>query len=75
MGMAEKGAANAKLPLLKVLHQSIMGGCYVGFGGLLSIVIAGVSRVPGTVPHVNMTSLRTAYFTPLIMGVDACRRE
>lgn len=41
LGMAEKGAANAKLPLLKTLHQSIMGGCYVGFGGLLSTVVAG----------------------------------
>ena len=40
-GMAEKGAANAKLPALKILHQSIMGGCYVGFGGLLSMVVAG----------------------------------
>ena len=39
--MAEKGAANANMPLLKVLHQSIMGGCYVGFGGLLSTVVAG----------------------------------
>jgi formate/nitrite transporter len=40
-GMAQKGADNAKLPLLKTLHQSIMGGCYVGMGGLLSIMVAG----------------------------------
>ena len=40
-GMAEKGAANANMPFLKILHQSIMGGCYVGFGGLLSTVVAG----------------------------------
>lgn len=39
--MAAKGADNAKLPVLKILHQSIMGGCYVGFGGLLSTVVAG----------------------------------
>lgn len=43
--MMEKGAANAKAPTLKVLHQSIMAGCYVGFGGLLSSVVAG--SVPG----------------------------
>ena len=41
MGMAAKGAANAKMSLPKVLHQSIMGGCYVGMGGLLSTVVAG----------------------------------
>lgn len=40
-GMAEKGAANAKMSVAKILHQSIMGGCYVGFGGLLSLSIAG----------------------------------
>mmetsp|Transcript_5998 Transcript_5998/g.17934 ORF Transcript_5998/g.17934 Transcript_5998/m.17934 type:complete len:306 (-) Transcript_5998:120-1037(-) len=43
--LAEKGAANAKLDPLKILHQSIMGGCYVGFGGLLSTMVAG--NVPG----------------------------
>jgi formate transporter len=26
---------------LKILHQSIMGGCYVGFGGLLALSVAG----------------------------------
>ena len=39
--MAEKGAANAKMSVAKILHQSVMGGCYVGFGGLLSLSIAG----------------------------------
>jgi len=41
LGMAEKGRDNAKMPPLKILHQSIMGGCYVGFGGLLSVMVAG----------------------------------
>jgi hypothetical protein len=27
-------AANAKMPVAQILHQSIMGSCYVGFGGL-----------------------------------------
>ena len=36
VAFAEKGAANAKMPKTKILHQSILGGCYVGFGGLLS---------------------------------------
>jgi formate/nitrite transporter FocA (FNT family) len=26
---------------VKVLHQSILGGCYVGFGGLLALSVAG----------------------------------
>merc|ERR1719456_2019379 len=39
--MAQKGADNSKMPIEKILHQSIMGGCYVGFGGLLSTVVAG----------------------------------
>lgn len=38
---AEKGASNAKMQKRKILHQSILGGCYVGFGGLLSLSIAG----------------------------------
>ena len=31
LGLAAKGADNAKLPILKTLHQSIMAGCYVSF--------------------------------------------
>lgn len=41
IAFAEKGASNAKMSKLKILHQSILGGCYVGFGGLLSLAIAG----------------------------------
>jgi len=44
-GMAEKGRDNALMPVVKILHQSIMGGCYVGFGGLLSTMVAG--SIPG----------------------------
>jgi len=45
IGMAEKGRDNAKMSAMKIMHQSIMGGCYVGFGGLLSTMVAG--SVPG----------------------------
>lgn len=45
LGLAEKGATNALMPTDKMLLQSILGGCYVGFGGLLSLSIAG--NVPG----------------------------
>jgi len=44
-GFAEKGMANAKLSTIKTLHQSIMGGAYVGIGGLLSLAVAG--SIPG----------------------------
>ena len=39
--MAAKGADNALLPVSKILHQSVMGGMYVGMGALLSMVVAG----------------------------------
>jgi len=42
---SEKGAQNSKMPIPKILHQSIMGGFYVGFGGLLSLCVAG--NMPG----------------------------
>jgi formate transporter len=41
VAFAEKGASNAKMSWQKILHQSILGGMYVGFGGLLSLCIAG----------------------------------
>lgn len=41
VAFAEKGAANAKMAKRKILHQSILGGCYVGFGGLVSLAVAG----------------------------------
>lgn len=41
VAFAEKGAANAKMAKRKIFHQSVLGGCYVGFGGLLSLSIAG----------------------------------
>lgn len=41
IAFAEKGAANAKMAKRKIFHQSVLGGCYVGFGGLLSLCVAG----------------------------------
>ena len=41
ISFAEKGASNAHLPKRKIFHQSVLGGCYVGFGGLISLLIAG----------------------------------
>ena len=41
IALAEKGASNAKMPKSKIFHQSVLGGCYVGYGGLVSLCIAG----------------------------------
>jgi len=37
----DKGAELARKPALKVFHQSFYAGCYIGFGGMLSMVVAG----------------------------------
>ena len=43
--MVKKGEVASKMSTMKVLFASIMGGCYVGIGGLLSMSIAG--NLPG----------------------------
>jgi len=43
--LVAKGVANSKMSNAKTLFASIMGGAYVGMGGLLSISIAG--SMPG----------------------------
>ena len=42
---ADKGMQNAKKSDRQVLHQSILGGAYVGFAGLFSLIVAG--NLPG----------------------------
>jgi formate transporter len=39
--LVKKGESNAKASVLRILHSSFMGGCYVGMSGLLSLTIAG----------------------------------
>jgi formate/nitrite transporter len=39
--MVKKGAANAEMPFLNLMHSAIMGGAYVGMAGLLSLTVAG----------------------------------
>lgn len=38
---AEKGLHNAHMSAIKIFHQSLMGGMYVGFGGLLALTASG----------------------------------
>lgn len=56
--MVERGLGNSKMSILKTLHSSFMGGCYVGMSGLLSLVIAG-NIMPG-----NLTA-QTVIFASL----------
>ena len=50
MKIVQKGEDAANAPSIRVFHQAFVGGCYIGFGGLLSMVIGGQipSADPGT---------------------------
>jgi formate/nitrite transporter FocA (FNT family) len=64
ISFAEKGASNAHLPKRKILHQSILGGCYVGFGGLISLLIAGnLGGIAGASP--GIAKLAFAFLFPI----------
>jgi len=39
--MVDKGVELANKPLMKIFHQSFFAGCYIGFGGMMSMVVAG----------------------------------
>eukprot|EP00931_Biecheleriopsis_adriatica_P053506 TRINITY_DN3132_c0_g1_i2.p1 TRINITY_DN3132_c0_g1~~TRINITY_DN3132_c0_g1_i2.p1 ORF type:complete len:383 (+),score=68.94 TRINITY_DN3132_c0_g1_i2:59-1150(+) len=39
--LVDKGVAFSNMSIMKILHASFMGGCYVGMAGLLSLAIAG----------------------------------
>lgn len=49
--IVQKGADSAAAPTIKVFHQSFVGGCYIGFGGLLSMVIGG--QLPSSDPGIQ----------------------
>jgi len=40
-GMVDKGVELANKSAVKIFHQSFFAGCYIGFGGMLSMVVAG----------------------------------
>ena len=40
-GMVDKGVELAGKSAIKIFHQSFYAGCYIGFGGMLSMVVAG----------------------------------
>ena len=64
LAMAEKGEANAKMSKRKILHQSILGGMYVGFGGLLSLCIAGNMAGVGA-PNPGLAKMAFAALFPV----------
>jgi len=68
---AEKGASNAHLPKRKMFHQSILGGCYVGFGGLISLMIAGnLGGISGANPGVAKMAFASLFPVNLLLIVN-----
>lgn len=67
---AEKGASNAHLPKRKIFHQSVLGGCYVGFGGLISLMIAGnLGGIAGANPGVAKMAFAALFPVNLLLIV------
>ena len=46
--LVHKGEVIGVAPSIKIFHQAFIGGIYIGFGGLLSMVVAG--NIPGADP-------------------------
>mmetsp|Transcript_25520 Transcript_25520/g.48341 ORF Transcript_25520/g.48341 Transcript_25520/m.48341 type:complete len:374 (-) Transcript_25520:75-1196(-) len=68
---AEKGASNAHLPKRKIFHQSVLGGCYVGFGGLISLMIAGnLGGIAGASPGVAKMAFAALFPVNLLLIVN-----
>ena len=71
IAFAEKGASNAHLPKRKILHQSILGGCYVGFGGLISLLIAGnLGGIAGPSPGIAKMAFALLFPINLLLIVS-----
>lgn len=68
---AEKGASNAHLPKRKIFHQSVLGGCYVGFGGLISLCIAGnLGGLSGASPGIAKMAFAALFPVNLLLIVS-----
>eukprot|EP00527_Entomoneis_sp_CCMP2396_P007185 CAMPEP_0198144430 /NCGR_PEP_ID=MMETSP1443-20131203/15725_1 /TAXON_ID=186043 /ORGANISM="Entomoneis sp., Strain CCMP2396" /LENGTH=366 /DNA_ID=CAMNT_0043807829 /DNA_START=24 /DNA_END=1124 /DNA_ORIENTATION=- len=68
VAFAEKGAANAKMAKRKIFHQAVLGGCYVGFGGLLSLSIAGnIGGIGGANPGLEKMAFAALFPVNLLL--------
>lgn len=71
IAFAEKGASNAHLPKRKIFHQSVLGGCYVGFGGLISLCIAGnLGGLSGASPGIAKMAFAALFPVNLLLIVS-----
>lgn len=71
IAFAEKGASNAHLPKRKIFHQSVLGGCYVGFGGLISLMIAGnIGGLSGANPGIAKMTFAALFPVNLLLVVS-----
>jgi formate transporter len=64
MSLAEKGAITAAESSIKVFGQSFMAGCYIGFGALLAVIIAG-AMPEATANNPGLKSLVFAFLFPV----------
>ena len=68
VAFAEKGAANCKMAKRKIFHQSLLGGCYVGFGGLLSLCVAGnMAGIAGPNPGLGKMAFAALFPVNLLL--------
>jgi hypothetical protein len=58
--VADAGAAKAGMPWQKVAVMGVLAGVYIGFGGLLSLVVGGNSPGAGALARLFVTRLGTA---------------
>lgn len=71
VSFAEKGASNAHQPKRKILHQSILGGCYVGFGGLIALMVAGnMAGIAGPNPGLAKMAFAALFPVNLLLIVN-----
>jgi len=72
ISFAEKGASNAHLPKRKIFHQSVLGGCYVGFGGLIALAISGnIGGIAGANPGIAKMAFAALFPVNLLLIVSS----
>ncbi len=76
LAFAEKGASNAKMGKMKIFHQAVMGGAYVGFGGLLSFCIAGnIGGIAAQNPGIAKMAFASLFPGTYSVGFDSENRS
>lgn len=70
--MANRGGGNGKMPLAKTLVSSMLGGAYVGMGGMLSLAISGnMGGVASTNPGLAKLVFAILFPVNLLLALQA----